>query len=111
MGPKISLFKDRIAAYIPVGFAFGVDIEGIDEIELQPTLLYTIPAGKYLEINPSAKGVFSDEFYLAFNLGLGLSTNLDKYVIRPEYGILVNPGDQGRLGQFSIGATFFIRKQ
>jgi hypothetical protein len=73
-------------------------------------LLFTIPVGKYFEINPSAKGIISDEFYLAFNLGLGLSTNPDKYVIRPEYGILLNPGESGRYGQFSIGATIYMLK-
>ena len=54
IGPKISLLKDRIAAYVPIGFAFGGDVEGIDEIELQPTLLFTIPVGENVEINPSA---------------------------------------------------------
>ena len=110
IGPKFSIIKDRIAAYIPIGFAFGGDVDGIDEFEVQPTLLFTIPVGKYIEINPSAKGIIGDEFYCAFNLGLGLSTNLDKYVIRPEYGIFLNPGESGRYGQFSIGTTIYFSK-
>ena len=110
IGPKVSLLKDRIAAYLPVGFAFGGDVEGIDEVEVQPTLLFTIPVGKNIEINPSVKGIISNEFYMAFNLGLGLSTNPNKYVIRPEYGILLNPGESGRYGQFSIGATIYMLK-
>jgi len=110
IGPKVSLLKDRIAAYVPIGFAFGGDVDGIDVIELQPTLLFTLPIGKYIEVNPSVKGIIGDEFYCAFNLGLGLSTNLDKYVIRPEYGICLNPGESGRYGQFSIGATIYLLK-
>ena len=110
IGPKISLLKDRIAAYVPVGFAFGGDVDGIDEFEIQPTLLFTVPVGKYLEINPSVKGIIGEEFYCAFNLGLGLSTNLNRYVIRPEYGILLNPGESGMVGQFSIGTTIYFSK-
>ena len=114
IGPKFSLVKDRIAAYVPIGFAFGGDVEGISNVELQPTFLFTIPVGKYVEINPSAKGIIGfesgDQFLCAFNLGLGLSSNLNKYVIRPEYGILLNPGESGHYGQFSIGATIYILK-
>ena len=110
IGPKVSLLKDRIAAYVPIGFAFGKDVDGIDEFEVQPTLLFTLPVGEYVEINPSVKGIIGSEFYGAFNLGLGISTNLNKYVIRPEYGILFNPGESGRYGQFSVGATIYLSK-
>ena len=108
IGPKISLLKDRIAAYVPIGFAFGGDVEGIDEIELQPTLLFTIPVGENVEINPSVKGIIGGEFYYAVNLGLGLSSDLKKYVIRPEYGLFFNPGESGHYGQFSVGATIYL---
>lgn len=108
IGPKVSIWEDRIAAYLPVGFAFGGDVDGIDEIELQPTILFTIPAGKYVEINPSAKGIIGDEFYIAFNLGLGLSTDIERYVIRPEYGMLFNPGESGYFWQFSLGTTVYL---
>jgi hypothetical protein len=110
IGPKVSLLKDRIAAYVPIGFAFGGDVDGIDEVEIQPTLLFTFPVGEYVEINPSVKGIIGDEFFCAFNLGLGLSTNLNKYVIRPEYGIFLNPGESGRNAQFSVGATIYLFK-
>jgi hypothetical protein len=108
IGPKVSLIKDRMAAYVPVGFAFGGDLGGVSEFEVQPTLLFTMPVGKYVEINPSAKGIIGDDFYYAVNLGLGLSTDFTKYVIRPEYGMLFNPGESGHFGQFSIGASFYF---
>lgn len=112
IGPKFSLIQNRVAAYIPVGFAFGKEIDKEDiEIEVQPTLLFTIPVGEKIEINPSVKGIIAEEFYLAFNLGLGLSTNPDIYMIRPEYGILINPGESGRFGQFSIGLSVYPLKK
>jgi hypothetical protein len=110
IGPKVSLVKDRIAAYLPVGFAFGGDIDGIDAFEVQPTVLFTLPVGKYVEINPSVKGIIGDDFWAAFNLGLGLSSDFDKYAIRPEYGILFNPGESGHAGQFSIGLSIKLNK-
>jgi len=110
IGPKLSLLTDRIAAYIPVGFAFGGDVDGIEELEVQPTLLFTVPVGKYIEINPSLKGIIGDDFYGVFNLGLGISSNLGKYAIRPEYGLLFNTGENGHYSQFSIGATIYFSK-
>lgn len=110
IGPKASLLKDRIAAYLPVGFAFGGDVNGIEDFEVQPTVLFTLPVGKYIEINPSVKGIIGDDFYMAANLGLGLSSDFDKWAIRPEYGMLFNPGEEGHVGQFSIGLSFKLTK-
>jgi hypothetical protein len=114
IGPKVSLMKDRIAAFLPVGFAFGGDVEGVDNFELLPTMLFTLPVGKYFEINPSVKSIIvleDPEFILAFNLGLGLSSNFNKYAIRPEYGICFKPGDEGHYGQFSIGISVYFNKR
>ncbi len=110
IGPKASLIKDGLAAYVPVGFAFGGDVDGIEEFEVQPTLLLTLPVGEYIEVNPSAKGIIGDDFYVAFNVGLGLSSDFNKWAIRPEYGMLFNPGEEGHFGQFSIGLMFKINK-
>ncbi len=108
IGPKINLVRDMVAAYIPVGFAFGQDIGGIEQLEVQPTLLFTFPVGPYVEINPSAKGIIGEDFYYALNFGVGLSTDFKKYVIRPEYGLCFNPGESGHFSQFSIGTTFYF---
>ncbi len=40
-GPKFSLAKDRAAFYVPIGFAFGSDIETSETFQVQPTLLLT----------------------------------------------------------------------
>lgn len=94
-----------------MGFAFGGDVEGIEEFEVQPTLLLTLPVGEYIEVNPSAKGTIGEEdFYMAFNLGLGLSADFNRWAIRPEYGMLFNPGEEGHFGQFSIGFMYKLNK-
>lgn len=112
MGPKGSIVEDRLAVYLPVGFAFGKEIENTgDTWQFHPTLLFTLPVSDYFEFNPSGKVLIpfnSDlEALVAFNFGLGLSTDLSKYAIRPEFGLLYNPGEKGHYQHFSVGVTLY----
>ncbi len=112
-GPKFSLVKDRVAIYVPVGFAFDEDIEVSSTWQIHPTLLLTLPISKYIEFNPSAKVLIpfqsEGETLVAFNLGIGVSTNLERWAIRPEIGFLYNPGESGHFMHFSLGFTYFIK--
>ncbi len=112
-GPKFRLAKNWLALYVPIGFAFGGDMEAgasSDTWQIHPTLLATLTFGKYLEINPSAKIMipFSkaefDTLY-AFNLGFAVSTDVNKWAIRPEVGLCTGPDLGGTFLQFSIGFT------
>jgi hypothetical protein len=112
-GPKIGLAKDNAALYLPIGFAFGEDVEDISTTwEFHPTLLFTLPVGNNFEFNPSAKALIplnreNADVLVAFNIGAGISSDLSKWVIRPEYGLLFNPGEDGYYSQFSIGLTVY----
>ena len=112
-GPKIGITKDWAAFYFPIGFAFGDDIKEVSKTwECHPTLLFTLPIGKYIEFNPSAKALFplnrdNSDVLFAINLGAGISTNLKKWAIRPELGFLFNPGEDGHYKHFSIGLTIY----
>jgi hypothetical protein len=44
------------------------------------------------------------ETTLAINLGLGIKIS-EKVAIRPEYRVLLNLGEDGCFGQFSMGVT------
>ncbi len=111
IGPKYSLLENYIAVAMPVGTAFGEDS---DELwELHPTLLLTWPVLKNkIDVNASSKymitfcGTCDDP--IAINLGLSLSTNVTRWSIRPEYGILFIPGDEGYFSQFSLGFSAII---
>ena len=112
LGPKIGIMKDGIALCLPVGFAFGGDIEDISETwQFHPTFLFTLPIGNNFEFNPSTKALVplsgDGDVLIAFNLGAGISTNLEKWAIRPEAGFLVNPGEEGHFTHFSIGITLY----
>jgi len=110
IGPKVALFKDYIAGYVPIGFAFIEDIETSDTWEIHPTLLFTLPVADIFEVNPSLKWLIrlqtDSENFLAFNLGFGIG-KYGIFVARPEFGFLVNPGETGLFYHFSLGLSAY----
>jgi hypothetical protein len=111
LGPKVRLFKDYAALYVPVGFAFGGGIDSGETWAVHPTLLLTGQVHPSVEINWSAKYLvpFSEQAgdnLLAFNLGLGLGPASGRWAVRPEFGWLIDPGDEGHFTQFSIGLSW-----
>jgi hypothetical protein len=109
-GPKFGK-NDRFAFYLPIGFAVGEDIETSETWEILPTLLFTIPVNENLELNPSTMYIITtnkdSDNLIAFNLGAGFSSDLSKWMIRPEYGHLYNFNESGHFSQFSIGLTIY----
>jgi hypothetical protein len=113
-GPKIALVKDRLALALPVGFAFGEGVEISKTWTAHPTLLLTQPVTRRLEVNASAKGLIplTEDWggsLVAFNVGLGIG-DLRRWAIRPEIGVLFDPGDSGHYTQFGLGFTVFANK-
>ena len=110
-GPKFSLAEDVIALYVPIGFALGDDVKTEDTWQLHPTILLTSTHGDVLELNASVKYILTfaegRDDLMAFNLGLGLSSDLERYAIRPEGGLLIDPGEDSYYWHFSIGFSFF----
>lgn len=116
IGPKFSLIENKIALYLPVGKVIGKYSADYD-CESHPTLLFTIPALKdKIDINLSPKYlmIFGDEYfdYMAFNFGFSLSNNLNKWCLRPEYGILINPDitGNGHYTHLSLGFSYVFGK-
>ena len=111
IGPKFQILPDRIAAYLPIGTAFGSNISTSDSWQIQPTALFTIPITSNIEFNPSAKWLIplssDQENQVALNFGAGLSTDINRWAIRPEIGLLYNPGSGGHYTHYSVGFTFY----
>lgn len=109
-GPKFSK-NNKVAFYIPIGFAVGKEIETSETWQLIPSLIFTLPVDDRLELNPSLRYLITlAEGYddlIAVNIGAGISTDMSKWMIRPEYGHLYNPNESGHFSQFSIGFTFY----
>lgn len=112
-GPKFSLVRDRLAFSLPVGFAFGEDIEVSKTWAVHPTLHFTLPAGRSAEVNASAKYLIplhddGGDNLAAVNLGLALGRDVRRWAIRPEVGILFNPGEPGLFWHASLGFTVAV---
>lgn len=109
-GPKVQLIEDKVAAYMPLGFAFGEDVETSETFEIHPSVIMTFPINETTELNPSIKLImpFDDrDATLALNLGLGFWN--DNMGLRPEIGIMksLENGD-GTFVHFGVG--FSIKK-
>ena len=109
-GIKYQLLKNKSAIYIPISFT---KIDNNSEIikQIEPTYIHTF-SFKYLEINPSIKALIpldsnTKDYLLAYNLGFGISSNLSKWVIRPEMGILSSPLEGGGIPHMSIGLSLY----
>jgi len=110
-GPKFGLVQDRFAFYLPLGTGFANGVQSSDLLQIQPTALFTLPVSPQFEVTASGKAILwkdrDIDDLLAFNLGAGLSNDLDRWAIRPEAGILVNPGEDGRFWHLSMGFTYY----
>ncbi len=109
-GPKFGLVEDRLALYAPVGFIFGRDIDSSESWHFQPTVLLTSPVNDHAETTISGRWVTwlnedAPESHFGANLGLGMSSDLDRWAIRPEVGFLASSGE-GILWQWSLGFSF-----
>jgi hypothetical protein len=109
LGPKHALIPDRLAFYLPIGCAFGGDIDTEKTWQIHPTLLTTLPASAYVDVNSSLKlliPISSDsDPTLALNLGLGLHSRSSIVVVRPEAGCLWNPDGDGVYWAASLGIS------
>ncbi|TNE68464.1 MAG: hypothetical protein EP344_01320 [Bacteroidetes bacterium] len=104
LAPKVALWPGRIAGTVPVGVYFDDEDH---EWVISPKLLFTLPANDQFEATFAAKAdIFPEEGaddYLGFNLGFGISNNLNRWALRPEVGVLINPGESGSSWAWGIG--------
>ena len=110
-GVKYKLLENKSAIYFPISLTINdINSEIIKQIE--PTYLHSFTLGKYFEFNPSIKVLIpldsdSKDYLLAYNLGFGISSNLSKWVIRTEVGILSSPLEEGGIPHMSIGLSLY----
>jgi large exoprotein involved in heme utilization and adhesion len=108
-GPKFANASQRFAVALPVGFAVGQDISVGDTFQFHPTMFFTFPSGRTFEVNLSGKALVplsGGSTGFAANLGFGLSSDLDRWALRPEIGVLTYPAGEGYFPQFSVGFSY-----
>jgi hypothetical protein len=111
-GLKVGLVKNRMAIYFPVGLAFIKDVDITKTFQFHPTLLVSLPLHKNFEANTSFKAIlrpFREDKSVceAFNLGLGISGEEKKWVLRPEVGWYFKFGEDNYFTHFSLGFTWY----
>jgi hypothetical protein len=113
LGPKFSLLENNIAFYVPVGRAVGEYTS--DTWQMHPTMLFTYPAlNNKLDITFASKYLIAFcedcENLVALNLGLAISEDVTRWAVRPEFGMLFNPGESGHFWHLSLGFTYGISR-
>jgi hypothetical protein len=83
---------------------------------MHPGFLFTLP-GKKNRVETTF-GARTDIFFeseadllIVLNLGLGLSQDLDRWAIRPDLGLVLDPGDDGVIWTFGVGASYNISSE
>lgn len=107
-GPKFGLVADRVAVAVPVGFSFGEDIEVDDTWQVHPTLLMTFPMNQRVDFNPAVRLLIPTregaDTLIAVHAGFGVRTGRH-LVLRPEAAVVFNPGEDGVVWTFGLGAS------
>ena len=102
--PKFRLSENKSAFSIPVVVYFSDS--DVWEIQLTPTFLFTFSDDKYVELNLSPKAILflSQAPMFSLSLGLGLSSDLSQWAIRPEVGYSVSTSPESYSGILHVGA-------
>lgn len=110
LGPKIGVVHDYFSVALPIGFGFGEDIDMSSSWVIAPTLLGSLKLSEIFEVNPSVKFIlfFEDDAFIAVNLGLAVGTDLARFAVRPEFGILASVEGGDPVYLLGIGTSFGI---
>lgn len=107
-GPKLGVVSDRVAVALPVGVTFGEDIRVADTWQFHPTLLMTIPLSQRVDFNPAVRLLIpmrkGPDTLVAAHAGFGIRTGR-RLVLRPEAAFIFNPGEDGVVWTFGLGAS------
>jgi hypothetical protein len=110
VGAKFGLLPGLVAFYLPIGFVTGENVDESETWTVAPTLLATWRGGPQFEVTPSIKAIYpfaaeDPELFLGVHLGMGLSSNLERWAFRPEIGLVKNPGEDGTTWGFTLGIS------
>lgn len=106
--PKYSLIQNKLAAELSTGmYAAHGDAP---TYVTSPELLVTISQTNTFETTFTGKADFywlkNQSIPLGFTFGFGFSSNLDKWAVRPETGVMFSPGKTGVSFTWGIGFQY-----
>lgn len=107
-GPKFSTKNGRFAALLP--FA-STSSEGENYWQVNPTLMVSLPITEKVDVTITPKYIITledgskiEDGLMAFNLGVGIEF-LEKWIARPEVGLMFMPGENGNFFNFGLGVS------
>lgn len=113
--PKFSIHTNKVALLAPLSryqTRHRFDGKTLDEVSYSfaPQVIRTYTnARNNFDFSIMAKADFlfhnlaEDEFFLGFNMGAGISTNLDKWALRPEVGYQIKPFQGNYAWSYGVG--------
>jgi len=113
LSPKYSFGRNKFAVALPVS-VFRASFMGESESDfmVSPELMFNSGINKYLEIGVNARLIIlvddDTENLIGLGLGIGVSSDLNKWIARPELGILFNPGEEGMFLSPGLSFSYFI---
>jgi len=98
---------------VPFSVSFGEGIEVRESWQMHPTALFTVPIGTDVDFNPSVRLLIPfcsecdvGDVLIGVNAGVGLRLPLAmRPTVRPETGIVINPGESGVIWVFGVGVS------
>ena len=122
--PKFSVNSSLFAFQLPLSLyhvknSYGPVTESQNLYSISPQLLKTFGSSNTTDFTATVKGDYmfttgdnsDSDFLLGLNLGAGLSSDLRKWAIRPEAGILFKPGENGIIWNVGLGLQFLLSSQ
>lgn len=109
---KLQLSQGKSALLIPLSM-YSFDSES-NYFVLSPGVIFTKRINQFIELNSTSKfDVFLNEnpnIYFGQQLGIGFSSNLDNWAIRPEVGFMkgVSALDEGGFINWGIGLSIYL---
>jgi hypothetical protein len=112
ISPKFSTSKNKGAFLIPLGVYFSG--EGNNTYVLSPKFIHTYSSSNNSDFSFCTKAdIFltkSHTILLGINLGAGFSSDLSKWAIRPELGLMFNPIHPEPIWTYGLGFNYTISK-
>ncbi|MEJ2721832.1 MAG: hypothetical protein P8181_11940 [bacterium] len=109
IGPKFGIVEDVFAVVIPFGLYWNGAGVFFDTIQLHPGMIVSLPVDKHLEISTAGKVIvpLSDAAsrWYVLNLGLALSSDVDRWAVLPELGVAWGSGGGAGATLFTYGVS------
>lgn len=107
--PLYTLNNNRISLGMPLGTIITEVLNFTERtFFISPQFTYTYPFSKSFDVGGTTRFIIpfenGSESIISLNTGCGISRDLNKWAVRPEFGFAFSPGDDGLV--FNSGIAF-----